>query len=131
MAEAYLNSLHIQDCQAISSGIDALYNKHSIAWDTKVVLKNHRIYDFTSKMWQQITREMIKESDTIVFMEEVHRDYCINRLGVTLPKYEIWNIKDTDINKQQEEVLKESEETFKTIVSKVDELVCRLNTKQD
>ncbi len=127
MAEAYFNSLKIKDWVATSSGIDAVNNiEGAIAWDTKDTLQNHNILEYTNKDWTQTTKELIEDSDLVIFMEPTHATYCEQTLHAKIPKHEIWNVIDTDINKDKTIVVLESESTFQAVKKQVDALITRI-----
>ncbi len=127
MAEAYLNSLKIENVHVSSSGIAANQNENGpIAWDTIEILKEHNILAYTPPHWTQSTKEVIEKNDVVVCMEKIHHDYCVHELQVTRPTYETWNIADTDINKKREEVIVEAKMVFQKIVECVNELATRI-----
>lgn len=127
MAEAYFNSLDIKNWKASSSGIEAGEDHEgSIAWDTKEILIKHNLIEFTSLSWIQTTKNLIEKSQRVIFMEDIHKKFCEEQLGCVLPKHEIWNIPDTDINKERTTVLLESEATFQIIKKLIDEMVLGL-----
>jgi len=134
MAEAYLRSKNIKGLEVSSSGIYATHNLNgSLSSYARLVLEKAGILEFASKNWQQTTKEILEDKDLIIFMAQNHFDFCKNNFGYNLGNYLIWNIKDVDYNPEgdteEERHFKamEDEEIFKSIVTKVDELISSLN----
>jgi protein-tyrosine-phosphatase len=124
LAEAYLNSKKIPALEVSSSGIQAKRNLNGpIAWYAMRIIKYNDLVNFMSDFWRQTTGEMIRKSDTVIFMEKMHYDFCRNFLAPG-QKYEIWDIEDVDNIKIEKESdnIKQSEEIFAKIKESVDSL---------
>ena len=109
-----------------------------ISWYAQRIIENERLVPFESLGWQQTTKEILKQGDFTIFMQQEHYDYCMEKLGFTQKDYEIWNIKDMyefmppPIGKRpaiEKDKIKASEETFEIIKRKIDDLIYRLSKK--
>ena len=109
-----------------------------ISWYAQRIIENERLVPFESLGWQQTTKEILKQGDFTIFMQQEHYDYCREKLDFTQKDYEIWDIKDMyefmspPIDKRpaiEKDKIKASEETFKIIKRKTDDLVNRLSKK--
>ena len=139
LAEAYLNSKNSSGLKSISSGIIASRNGSGpISWYAQRIIENEKLVPFESLSWQQTTKEILKQGDFTIFMQQEPYDYCRNRLGFTQKNYEIWDIQDmyefmsphTDRRPTTEkDKIKASEETYKIIKRKIDDLINRLSKK--
>jgi protein-tyrosine-phosphatase len=137
LAEAYLNSKQIPSIKSMSSGIKASRNLLGpITWYAQRIIEKEKLIPFQSINWQQTTKELLEQTDFTVFMQKEHYDYCREKLGFATKNYEIWNIKD--LNKfltfslgeptaTKIEKIKASDETYKIIKRKVDDLITRLS----
>lgn len=110
-----------------------------ISWYAQRIIQNERLVTFESLGWQQTTKEILKQGDFTIFMQQEHYDYCREKLDFTQEDYEIWDIKDMYefispyVDKRlaiEKDKIKTSEETFKIIKRKTDDLVNRLSKKQ-
>jgi protein-tyrosine-phosphatase len=139
LAEAYLNSKNSSGLKSISSGIIASRNESGpISWYAQRIIENEKLVPFESLSWQQTTKEILKQGDLTIFMQQEPYDYCRKKLDFTQKDYEIWDIKDMyefmspSIGEQlmiEKDKIKASEETFKIIKRKIDDLINRLSKK--
>jgi protein-tyrosine-phosphatase len=140
LAEAYLKSkLGSKEIKVSSSGIAARLHKFGngpICWYAMRLIKHHNLIEFMSWQEQQTTKEILSGVDLLICMRQEHLDFCQNELGY-IGKFEMWNIPDldemddfipslqpgleTDINH-----INLTEQTFKLIAEKVDDLVKQL-----
>lgn len=133
LAETYLNSLQLDNIQALSSGIEASLNLSGIiGWYTQRIIQKHNLVNFEKPTWNLTTKEILEKSDFVVFMNDDIYDYCVNNLNFSSEKYETWKIIDTGpydprwANATEMEKIEITENTFKEIKKKVDELIVRL-----
>jgi protein-tyrosine-phosphatase len=141
LAEAYLNSKHLSNIKSISSGVRATPNESGpISWYAQRILQNEKLVPFESLGWQQTTKGILKQGDFTVFMQQEPYDYCRKKLGFTQKNYEIWVIKDiyeflsSSTRKRpatEMEKIEASEETFKIIKRKIDDLINRFSKKHN
>ena len=139
LAEAYLNSKNSSGLKSISSGIIASRNESGpISWYAQRIIENEKLVPFESLGWQQTNKEILKQGDFTIFMQQEPYDYCKKKLDFTQKDYEIWDIKDMyefmspSIGEQpmtEKDKLKASEETFRIIKRKIDDLINRLSKK--
>jgi len=137
LAEAYLNSRQLPNLKSFSSGIIAATNGNGIiSWYAQRIIEKENLVLFESPGWQQTTKEILAQADFTVFMLEEFYDHCRQKLGFTPKNYEIWDIKDIGefllsstgmlpINEMEN--IQASEETFKLIKEKIDDLISRLS----
>jgi len=128
MAEAYLNSLKIPSLKAISSGIYASEHESGpISWYSLRIIYNNWLVDGMSRDHKTTTVQMLKGSDFVVFMEQMHFDHCRDVLGYTPEFYQIWQIPDLlPFNMTDDTIIKISEDTFTKIKINIDTLVKQL-----
>ena len=141
LAEAYLNSKNSSGLKSISSGIIASRNESGpISWYAQRILQNEKLVPFESLGWQQTTKEILKQGDLTIFMQQEPYDYCRKYLDFTQKDYEIWDIKDmyeflsSSTQKgpfTESEKINASEETFKIIKRKIDDLIKRFSKKNN
>lgn len=130
LADTYLNSKKLNNIKAISSGIEADKNiSGSITWyDQRIIQQNH-LQSFEKPMWQDTTKELLETSDLNVFMKKDIYDFCVNNLGFSGNNFQVWDISDmNEVGKTEEDLIKESEQTFVAIKAKVDELILSLQS---
>lgn len=139
LAEAYLKSkAQNKDVTVSSSGIRATVHRFGngpICWYAMRLMKRHDLIEFMSWHERQTTKEILADVDLLICMRQEHLEFC-QSLGYK-GKFEMWNIPDlnemegfvpstlhgieTDINH-----IKLTEQTFKLIVGKVDNLVNKI-----
>ena len=130
MAEAYLKSKNISNLIVSSSGIRAQEGLDGLVCkETIEILKKHDLIQFLSKGWTQTNKKDIEDQDIVIFMENVHYEYCYDLLNCNILNYEIWNVKDVPNELQNmepepvEEILAVSEKIFQEIKNHVDILL--------
>lgn len=133
MAEAYLNSLKVRGLRATSSGIKASEDQNGpISWVAARIIKKNNLIPFMSRDWQQTSKELLETSQLVIFFGEDYKDFCSINFTPALKSHEVWEIGDIDLvllnaakkNKTfDDELIKQSEETFEKIKEKVDALV--------
>ncbi len=141
LAEAYLNSKNSSGLKSISSGILASTNESGpISWYAQRIIENEKLVPFESLGWQQTTKEILKQGDFTIFIQQEPYDYCRKKLDFTQKDYEIWDIKDmyeflfSSLGMRpatEMEKIKASEETFKIIKRKIDDLINRFSKKNN
>lgn len=128
LAEAYLRFLlrKHKGVQISSSGIK--YDKDingPIAWYTMKILVDHQLVPYMSENPTVTTSEMLKESDAVIFLDDISKDYCKRRLGFSGKNYDAWNVEYlppdktnpmTDLDRDIY-IIKRSEQIFKNIVA--------------
>ena len=133
LAEAYLNSKQINGIEAFSSGTGIDKRNGPIGWPAERILQKTGLSLFMSPSSIQTTKKLLDSGDFTVFMDESHFKYA-ERLGFSAKNYEIWEIPDFSLEIIEDfkgydrdiEFMKISENTFKVIKEKVDELVKKL-----
>lgn len=136
MAEAYCNSFKLPGIKIISSGIHASDNENGpISWVAARILKKNNLVPFMSAYWQQTSKELLESNDRIIFFSEEYKQYCLENFTKNIETHEVWEIADINLkllgasekNKAfDDDLIKQSEETFETIKKKVDELITSL-----
>jgi protein-tyrosine-phosphatase len=141
LAEAYLRSKlfekRINDIDISSSGINAHHNSYGpIAWYTLRILHNEKLTEFMSPTWVKTTVDMIKNSDYVIFMKQMHLDHSKNVLGETPKDFVILDIEDvfpseiyTKYNDYYEadlEIMKTTDEVFVNLKNKIDVFISKL-----
>lgn len=136
LAGTYLNSKQIPNLKATSSGIEASENLNGmITWEAQRIIKNNELINFESHIWHKTTKEILDKADLIVFMQQMHYDYCKKELGYKKENFKIFNVKDfedygfTDKYVSMEDDIGKmelSEKTFEEIKEKVDKLLREL-----
>ena len=98
MAEAYLNSKRLPGVTAISSGTVGGANKeaNSAAFKrNQAILKDHGLETFTKDHHgDQLTPERIKNSDVVVFLNQIVRDEYDQSWPKLPARTYVWNITD-------------------------------------
>lgn len=141
LAEAYCRSImQSKNCTVSSSGIDAVVGARCngpICWYAMRLIKLHNLIPFMSWKEQQTTSEILSNVDILICMKQSHLEYCQNQLGYTGKSYEVWNIPDLNemegfipstISDEKVDLnnIRLTEQTYSTIVQKVDDLVKRI-----
>ncbi len=130
LASTYLRSRKIPGVEVFSSGVIAKENPNGpITWYAERIIDNGELVEFMSPMWTQTTIELLNEADKIIFMEEFHLEYCKEHFGFKADNYEVWNVKDmtpSDSEHSEVDQIKMSEDTFKELKLKVDNLIKEL-----
>jgi protein-tyrosine-phosphatase len=128
MAEAYFNHLKVPGLTATSSGIYAdSPDSGPISWYSLRIIYNNWFVDGMSRDHKTTTVEMLKQSDFVVFMEDMHLKHCKEVLGYTPEFYQVWNISDLfPSHLSDADIIKISEDTFAKIKINVDKLIKQL-----
>ena len=134
LAEAYLKSKQLPDVEVSSSGILAQLDydiNGPIGWVAMRILQNQKLIPYMSNMSTQTTPELLDTADLIIFMKGNHHTFSKNELGFVKENYEIWDIPDIDDlpgfeNFTDMDAITASEQTFRDIKEKVEDLVKRL-----
>ena len=133
MAQAYFNSLSVPHWQATSSGIKASRNLMGpISWYTKTFLEKHNLLSFTESGWKQTTKELLEESDYVIFMQEAYFTYCVEQFKYIPYSYESWEVLDLDELLTKEEISNEEtafegvQKIFSEIKKNIDKFVATL-----
>ncbi len=101
-AEA-LTKRHRPDLEAESAGTHPALE---IAWNLEEPLAREGALQFLKSRPEQVSRKAVEEADLIVVMEEAHKDYLLERLGIGLEKIATWHVSDPiDPDVNLEEVL--------------------------
>ena len=137
LASTYLNSKQIPGIRAVSSGIKANQNISGIVtWEAQRIIQNNKLVDFESHIWKETSKELLDEADLVVFMQQIHYEFCKNKLGFTKNNFKIFDVKDfqdygfgDDYVSLENDIerIKISEKTFEEIKEKVDNLVKELS----
>ena len=127
MAETYLNSKKLPNVTAISSGISAFENNNRpISWLTQRLFEVDKLVPFQKSNWTQTTKQLLNSADLTIFFDKTYHQYCVENFGFNLNNFEIWEITDLDRNlKEHLEKIRVTEESFRVIREKVDNLVER------
>jgi protein-tyrosine-phosphatase len=130
IAEAYLNSLEIEDCRALSSGTAAAADKEkNLVYYSRTLdlLERHGIREFAKDGYgDQLTQSHLEETDITVCMNQRVYDECLRY--VTFPVSPlIWSVADIGEpgrvpNTESERELYR-EEAYQEIVKNVGRLV--------
>jgi protein-tyrosine-phosphatase len=140
LAEAYFNSKQIAGFIATSSGIRADYWRPSngpISIYTKELLEKENILKYTTEDVTQTTLARLEKQEFIVFMNQVHFEFCVNELGYEPSRYEIWDIKDvneilTEAELAEKEKVDEvARKTYGKIKDKIDKLILKLKEGEE
>lgn len=132
LAEAYLKSKHLPNIEVSSSGTHAqIQQKGTIGWMTQRLALRHRLIPYLKENWSQTEAHHIENSDLVIFIGEHNYEYCLKNF--TKPKkHEVWDIPDFDDKKSngmpinldhEKEYVSISEDTYKLITEKVDNLI--------
>jgi protein-tyrosine-phosphatase len=134
LAETYLNSKHLLQLKAISSGIEADINiSGPVGWYTQRIIQKQKLVPFEKMVWDKTTKELLGKGDFTIFMQNDIYNFCVGNLGFNSTKYEVWDIADTgDSNPawrsaNEDEKFRITEKTFEEIKRKVEELIVRLS----
>ncbi len=125
LAEAYFNSLNIEDWQATSSGIRAERNLNGdITRYAKDILKSENILSFTTETWTQTTKEVLEEGQLVIFMHPKVHKRCTKILCPQLEAFQVWDIEDIiPDNHSESEVIDTTRKTFSKIKDNINLLV--------
>ncbi len=125
LAEAYTNSLKLENIAATSSGIEAVDNFNGdITPYAKRILDEKGLASHTSNTWHQTTQELLQNSDVIVFMDGLVFEFAKKNFDLSSKRLEVWEIKDIFPKLTPAgEIVPRSETTFGEICRHVDELV--------
>ncbi len=140
LAEAYCKSkMQNQAIMIDSSGIVAqshAMKNGPICWYAMRLIKKNALTPYMSWRERQSTKAILKNVDLLICMQQLHLDYCQKELGYDRA-FEVWNIPDLDelynpilastleIHKDIEEI-QLTQETYRVITKKVDELLVRI-----
>jgi protein-tyrosine-phosphatase len=58
------------------------------------VLEQFGLDSFAAARWQRTTRDLVRTSDVLVFMESEHRRYCEDWIESDRQRVEVWEVKD-------------------------------------
>jgi protein-tyrosine-phosphatase len=127
LAEAYLNSKKIPNITVISSGISASENgNRPISWLTQRLFEVYKLVPFQKLMWTQTNKKLIDSANLTIFFNNKYYQYCVDNFGFNSTNFKVWEIEDLDgSTKEHMEKIKKTEETFKVIKRKIDELIER------
>jgi protein-tyrosine-phosphatase len=128
LAATYLSSKNIPGLTVTSSGIKAEGGPNGIiSWYAQRTIEKEHLVQFEPVMWTQTTKEILDEQDLIIFMEELHHDYCVEHFDYSGNNFEIWDVQDlnglrdeTDLDK-----ISRSEEIYGKLTTKIDDLISR------
>lgn len=131
MAEAYFNSLNLSGVTSISSGIYAdSHDSGPISWYSMKIIYDKYLVKGMSRDHKTTTIGLLKKSDFVVFMEDMHFNHCKDVLGYVPEFYQIWNISDLFPESMGSgDIIKISEDTFSKIKQKTNELAIKLSSK--
>ena len=131
MAEAYFNSLKLENWQASSSGMEAAKNKNgTITIYAKNILEEHNILKYTKNTWTQTTKEILEEQDLVVFMHHFIYELCKERINPNLSLFEVWQIEDINDEKTDKTLIPTiADQTFIAIKKKVNDLIKNFDYK--
>jgi hypothetical protein len=132
MAEAYFNSLHLKNAQAISSGSVAKLHSESNKRNfeiTQTVLDKHNLTKYTKARWDQLDQARIDEGDVTVYLSESVKAECEKLFR--LPENSlVWDIPDFDevtlIPTTDEEIREYAEKVLKLVVADINKLAATL-----
>lgn len=124
LAEAYLNSKKLKGIEVISSGINASENgNRPISWLTQRLFEVYKLVPFEKPNWDQTTKKLLETAELTIFFGREYYEHCVKEYGFSSKRFEIWDIKDLDRNiADHMEKIRVTEETFKLIKQKVDDL---------
>ena len=130
LAEAYLNSKQLKNIKVISSGTATNKRNGPIGWPTERIFQNTDLTLFMSPISIQTTKELLDKGDLTIFMKQNHYDFA-KSLGFLSQNYQIWDVEDLifsdyDGENKDMKIINASEEIFKIIKGKVDELAQNL-----
>ena len=130
LAEAYFNSLKVPNLVATSSGINAgKTDVGPIEWYSMRIIHNNGLVEGMSRDSKKTNLELLKNSDFVVFMQQVHFDFCKNSLGYVPEFYQIWNFSDMSPgNISDEQTINISENTFLNMKESIDKLITKLSS---
>jgi hypothetical protein len=127
MAEAYLNSKHLPEVVASSSGVNAEVNHNeSICWYSLQILQEAELLQYTAPTWTKTTLEILQENNCIIFMQEEHYNFVQKHFQYNPPRFEIWDIPDIpsagffETKKAKAKKLEADKHIFEMIKKKVD-----------
>jgi protein-tyrosine-phosphatase len=58
------------------------------------VLSQFGLSSFAAARWQRTTRDLVRESDVLVFMESEHRRFCEEWIESARQRVEVWEVGD-------------------------------------
>jgi len=127
LAATYLASKNIPDLIVTSSGIKAARNENGpVTWYAQRIIQEENLIKSEPMIWTQTTQEILDDQDWVIFMEQLHYDACVQKFGFTGKNFEIWNIKDIESDNESDLIkMPETEEIYKKITQKVDDLISR------
>jgi hypothetical protein len=129
MAEAYFNSLKLPGIKATSSGIYA--NSHDsgpISWYSMKIIYDKYLVKGMSRDHKITTVDILKQSEFVIFMEDMHFNHCKNVLQHVPEFYQIWDVSDLFPELMTaEDIIDVSEKTFNKIKKRTDDLVSNLS----
>ncbi|RJR26994.1 hypothetical protein C4561_04430 [candidate division WWE3 bacterium] len=138
LAEAYLRSRlkekNISNVEVSSSGTDAQHNSYGpAAWYTLRILHDNRLISFMSPNWKKTTRNDVEKSDLVVFMKDMHLQYCKKEFNIQPENYLILDIDDvfpSEIHAMYKEkyeadieIMKRTDAIFKELRTKIDKIL--------
>ena len=95
LAEAYFASRCGPEAPVFSSGIAAgLEQDIPISPYAAEVLARYGLDSYAAPRWQRTTEGLIRASDVLIFMEEVHLRFCEDWIDPARQRIEVWGIED-------------------------------------
>lgn len=134
IAEAYLNSLEIEQSSALSSGTVAALNKESnkaYYQKTLELLDVHGIREFAKDGYgDQLTQSRLEKADITICLNQRVYDECLQHVSFPASPH-IWSVADIGepgrISHSESETLRYREEAYQEIATNVDRLVSRIS----
>ena len=136
IAEAYLNSLQVKDCDVLSSGTTAASDKARNLvsyYKTLALLEKHGIREFAKADYgDQLTQAHLEEADIAICMNQRVHDDCLQIVAFPASP-RIWSV--ADVGEPGRIVYAESdeqlyrEEAYREIVRNVDRLVSDISAR--
>jgi protein-tyrosine-phosphatase len=138
LAEAYLKSLKLSGFKVSSSGLKALTSLREngpICWYAMRIATNNKITEFISRMSLQTNVTHLIKADYVIFMHPDNHQLFLQKYQITLKNYEVWDIpdlhhlgyhKNPNTENLEREMIHATEDTFKKIQSRVNDLIDRL-----
>lgn len=141
LAEAYLKSKLVgKKIKVSSSGIATTkyrLNNGPICWYAMRIMKRQSLIPYMSWKENQTTKEILKDVDLLICMNQIHLDYCQKNIGYINKSFEIWNISDLNemegyISSNKHGIKKDinniqlTEKTFKVIADKINGLLIKI-----
>ena len=125
LAETYLNSKKLANVTAISSGISASENNNRpISWLTQRLYEVYKLVPFQKSSWTQTSKLLLGSADLTIFFDNKYYQYCVDNFGYNSTNFEVWEIEDLDGSiKDHMEKIRKTEENFKVIRQKVNNLI--------